>query len=149
VLGAARGLLPNVSEDTPMRTAALLAGAQVLTLLAAVAAGRAAEPAPDGAQLYLAQCSSCHGIGGQGDGPDANLFLPGPRNLREGFLEGRENAEIASRILDGARRPLAFDPHALRARLARDRDLVPAREEHWIRCQPEGRHASRPRQECD
>jgi mono/diheme cytochrome c family protein len=87
-------------------------------MLVALAVGLAsAEPAPDGARLYFRHCASCHGLGGGGDGPDANLFLPGPRNLRGGFLEGHETPELLKRILDGARRPLALDPQALRARL--------------------------------
>jgi mono/diheme cytochrome c family protein len=95
---------------TPVITAAVL--------LVALAGGpAAAETAPEGAPLYFRNCASCHGLGGGGDGPDANLFLPGPRNLREGFLEGRDTPELVRMILDGARRPLALDPRALRARL--------------------------------
>jgi mono/diheme cytochrome c family protein len=83
-----------------------------------------ADPAPDGAQLYFRNCASCHGIGGAGDGPDASLYLPGPRNLRTGFLEDRDTAELVKLILDGARRPLALDPQELRARLKDTEALV-------------------------
>jgi mono/diheme cytochrome c family protein len=83
-----------------------------------------AEPAPDGALLYLTECASCHGIDGRGQGPDANLFLPGPSNLREGTLEGRETADLLPSILDGARRPIALDPKVLRKRLADTESIV-------------------------
>jgi mono/diheme cytochrome c family protein len=96
-----------------------------LALLVGLAgAPLAAEPGPDGAELYFRHCASCHGIGGHGDGPDANLFLPGPRNLREGFLAEREPSELVRLILDGARRPLALDPQALRARLGDTEAIV-------------------------
>jgi mono/diheme cytochrome c family protein len=97
----------------------------VAVALVALAAGPAsAESAPDGAVLYLKQCASCHGIGGRGDGPDASLFRPAPRNLREGFLERRDTSEILRLVLDGARRPLVTDPQALRARLKDTEALV-------------------------
>lgn len=88
-----------------------------VALLVAALAPAAAEPIPDGAQLYFRHCAACHGIGGGGDGPDANLFRPGPRNLRDGLLESRDTSELVTSILAGARRPLALDPQALRARL--------------------------------
>ncbi len=96
-----------------------------VTLVVALASGPAsAEPAPNDALLYLTECASCHGATGRGDGPDASLFLPGPRNLRAGFLEGRETADLLRSILDGARRPIALDPQALRKRLADTESIV-------------------------
>jgi mono/diheme cytochrome c family protein len=95
-----------------------------VALLVGLAAGAvAADPGPEGAQLYFALCSSCHGIDGHGDGPDASLFLPGPRNLREGSLASRDT-DLVKAILDGARRPLALDAEALRARLKDTEALV-------------------------
>lgn len=35
----------------------------------------------EGAKLYQANCSSCHGVTGQGDGPAAGGLEPKPRNL--------------------------------------------------------------------
>ena len=96
-----------------------------VTLLGTLAVGPAsAEPALDGAPLYYRHCASCHGLGGRGDGPDAGLFLPSPRNLRAGFLDGRETPELLRLLLDGARRPLALDPQALRARLGDTEAIV-------------------------
>lgn len=89
----------------------------LVVLLGLPAASIATERGPDGAELYFRYCASCHGIGGHGDGPDASLFLPRPRNLREGITADRETSELVKLILDGARRPLALDPQALRARL--------------------------------
>lgn len=97
----------------------------IAVLLVALAVRPAsAGPAPDGAQLYFRQCASCHGIGGGGDGPDANLYRPGPRNLREGFVADLETSELVRQILEGARRPLALDPQALRERLKDTEALV-------------------------
>ena len=70
----------------------------------------------NGRALYEAHCASCHGPRGRGDGPDADLCDPRPRNLREGFLARYSDAELAARILDGKRLQLALDPKALRAR---------------------------------
>jgi mono/diheme cytochrome c family protein len=80
---------------------------------------------PDGQMLFLDLCASCHGTGGRGDGPDATLFRPPPRNLRDGFVGRHETPELVATILDGARRPLALDPEALRARL-RDTEAIVA-----------------------
>ena len=96
-----------------------------VALFVALTVGPASsDPVPDGARLYFRHCASCHGIGGGGDGPDASLFLPGPRNLREGLLEDRDSAELVRAILDGSRRPLALDPRALRNRLEDTEALV-------------------------
>jgi mono/diheme cytochrome c family protein len=96
-----------------------------LALLVGLAASPlAAESEPDGAELYIGQCSSCHGLGGRGDGPDASDFRPPPRNLRDGFLADRETSELVKLVLEGARRPLALDPQALRARLADTEAIV-------------------------
>jgi hypothetical protein len=76
-----------------------------VSLVVALAVGSAAdEPVPDGAQLYFEHCAACHGIGGGGDGPDANLFLPGPRNLHRGLVDDRETSELVRLNLEGAAR---------------------------------------------
>lgn len=38
----------------------------------------------EGKSLYEANCSSCHGPSGQGDGPAAGGLNPAPKNLAEG-----------------------------------------------------------------
>lgn len=86
---------------------------------AAAAAPRASNPTgatrTDGATLYAKHCSRCHGPSGQGDGPDAGLFVTPPRNLRSGFLGHYSTAELTSRVRDGMRLSLALDPAAVRA----------------------------------
>jgi mono/diheme cytochrome c family protein len=42
----------------------------------------AAEP-DAGARLYAEQCSGCHGVRGEGDGPQAPALVPKPRNFRD------------------------------------------------------------------
>ncbi len=53
-----------------------------------------------GRDLYLANCATCHGIGGAGDGPAAAGLLPGPGNLAE-TVPGRAVGELAYRIAAG------------------------------------------------
>ncbi len=74
------------------------------------------RPEPDGRALFATYCASCHGRRGRGDGPDAALFDPPPRDLRTGFLAQRSEAELVRRIRDGGAKQLAIDPAALRSR---------------------------------
>lgn len=86
----------------------------------------ASEPASErGRVLYLAGCADCHGPDGEGDGPDAALFLPPPRNLREGFLERYDTDELVRRVLDGKPLNLVFDAKAWKAR-RQDVDVLAA-----------------------
>ncbi|MBW2315859.1 MAG: cytochrome c [Deltaproteobacteria bacterium] len=58
-----------------------------LSILAALAAvlvtgcAKSDEVAPTGQSLYLRHCASCHGIGGEGDGPLASSLLTPPADL--------------------------------------------------------------------
>ena len=71
---------------------------------------------PNGRQLYREYCSSCHGMAGKGDGPDASIFEARPRNLREGFLKKYKTDELVQRVREGKPLELALDLPALRAR---------------------------------
>jgi mono/diheme cytochrome c family protein len=82
------------------------------------ALARSGRSALNGRALYETHCASCHGRRGTGDGPDAALYDPPPRNLRDGFLARHSDPELVSRILDGRALPLALDPAALHARAA-------------------------------
>jgi len=72
--------------------------------------------APNGRLLYRDYCSSCHGIAGKGDGPDASIFAARPRDLREGFLKKYKTDELVHRVREGKPLELALDLPALRAR---------------------------------
>ena len=42
-----------------------------------------ADAAEAGAEIYQANCQSCHGSRGHGDGPSAAVLNPAPKNLAE------------------------------------------------------------------
>jgi mono/diheme cytochrome c family protein len=94
-----------------MRARAVTAG--LLVVLSA--ASPAAEP-PAGAASWAVHCAPCHGATARGDGPDAPLFLPRPRNLRDGLLERHGTEALVRTVRDGAPLSLALDVAALRAR---------------------------------
>jgi mono/diheme cytochrome c family protein len=71
---------------------------------------------PNGRQLYRSYCSSCHGISGKGNGPDAAIFTSRPRDLHEGFLKKYKTDELVRRVREGKPLELAVDLPALRAR---------------------------------
>ncbi len=79
---------------------------------------------PSGRRLYREYCSSCHGIAGKGDGPDATIFVARPRNLREGFLKRYKTDELVRRLREGQPLELALDLPALRARALEVEALV-------------------------
>jgi mono/diheme cytochrome c family protein len=87
-----------------------------LVLGGLVSTGRADER--DGKVLYEAYCASCHGAEGRGDGRDADLFSPPPRNLRAGVLTKYGDDELIERIRHGRPLDLTRDPAALRERAA-------------------------------
>lgn len=96
--------------------------------LAAVGAGLLAAPARagerTGAFLFAAHCAPCHGREGRGDGVDAGLFSPPPRNLRDGVLAQYGDDDLVERIRHGRPLGLARDPAALRARAEETELLV-------------------------
>lgn len=73
------------------------------------AQGPSAGSDPMGAAraLFAAQCASCHGSGGHGDGPQAALFRPA--DLTDGaFQSQRSDEELARSITSGRGRMPAF-----------------------------------------
>jgi len=90
----------------PSRLANILAAVRRL----AVAAGctscdRSAIPSiGEGRTLYLANgCATCHGPGGQGDGPLSRTLNPPPRDFRDAtaFKNGVDPSSIAQTIAEG------------------------------------------------
>jgi mono/diheme cytochrome c family protein len=78
----------------------------------------------DGARLFRTECAPCHGPTGRGDGADAALFSPPPRNLREGILGRYDTMALERRVLDGTPLTLARDPAALDAHVAEVEKVV-------------------------
>ncbi len=48
---------------------------------------RSAFPAAEAERLYLSLCAPCHGARGRGDGPNASLFSPRPRDFTRGVFK--------------------------------------------------------------
>jgi caa(3)-type oxidase subunit IV len=69
-------------------------------------AAEVAEAAPAGfsaAGSFGTVCATCHGAGGQGDGPAGMALDPKPANFTDpAFWEGRDRARIVTVIRDGA-----------------------------------------------
>ncbi len=84
----------------------------VVAVSAALSAGTVAAE-EDGKHLFRRHCAICHGIAGRGDGPDAELFEPPPRDLREGFLRQYSSEALVDRVREGTPLALVFDRKAL------------------------------------
>jgi mono/diheme cytochrome c family protein len=98
---------PSIGRPRP---SLLLAAALALLALPALAA----EPQPaTGAQLFRYYCASCHGKGGEGDGPVAPFFKLLPPDLTEISRRsgGTFPAERIRRIIDGRE---MLTPHGAR-----------------------------------
>ncbi len=57
-----------------------------------------------GLEVYQTQCESCHGQGGEGDGPAARFLETQPRDLTAGswmYVESISQAEVERVIKDG------------------------------------------------
>jgi len=65
------------------------------------------DPHASARTLFVAQCASCHGTGGRGDGPMAAMFRPA--DLSAAALQSaRSDAELAAAITSGRGRMPAF-----------------------------------------
>jgi mono/diheme cytochrome c family protein len=55
-----------------------------------------------GKTVYTNNCARCHGDGGKGDGPDADLYDPGPANFTDASLmKGMPDGELFYKITEG------------------------------------------------
>ena len=54
-----------------------------------------------GQKLFVAQCASCHGEGGKGDGVAAEVLDPKPRDLTDGEYVGSLTDEYMIKLLKG------------------------------------------------
>jgi mono/diheme cytochrome c family protein len=107
-------------------------------------------PAVEGRVLFARDCAGCHGMTGEGNGPEAEFLSDPPANLRSPDILGRyDDEELAAFIRDGRRLRLAVRPERLRRHAddtqalyeflrripERDWDAVEAGEEIYIeRC---------------
>ena len=99
-----------------LATVVALAGMSVLAQTAAkptewVAPSRAAKkanPVPvspaslaKGKTFYTAECASCHGDHGKGDGPKAGTLEQKPRNLADPAITGESDGAIFWKLTEG------------------------------------------------
>lgn len=60
------------------------------------------ESIETGKNIYEANCSACHGVNGEGDGPSAASLNPKPRNYKkDGFKYGSSLEEVRRTIIEG------------------------------------------------
>lgn len=84
--------------DIPMQRGAVIPPVDVLV------AGRTSKALVDkGANLYKANCASCHGDNGMGDGPSAAAMAVRPRNFHsaDGWKNGRSVANMYKTLQEG------------------------------------------------
>ena len=126
--GAPRRLSPILAAGQFLLTAAVIGGAATLSYLAgfqtsekvaAPAAPTSAattatvdvaaiyQPTPEliakGKAVFQTNCTSCHGMSGQGDGPAAAALNPKPRNFHQGYWHyGGGLARVVKTITEGS-----------------------------------------------
>ena len=85
---------------------ALMSIGAAATLLVACASPQSYE----GREVFVINCSNCHGLYGAGDGPlasDLPVVLPDLRDIRDG--DGMFPREVVRVIIDGRGRHAAYD----------------------------------------
>jgi mono/diheme cytochrome c family protein len=71
------------AKGLPLHHLSLGSIAVIAVLLCLPSRGTAAEPESPGKAAYMRYCSSCHGAGGKGDGPLANMLTTKPTDLTQ------------------------------------------------------------------
>ncbi len=85
-------------HDIPMQRGALIAPVNVVEV------GKSSKALIDkGANLFKANCASCHGDNGMGDGPSAAAMTIKPRNFHsaEGWKNGRKISNLYKTLQEG------------------------------------------------
>ena len=59
--------------------------------------------------MYAAQCLSCHGPAGHGDGPAAKDLNPKPRNLSDPAIQSQTDGSIFWKLTEGRKPMPTFD----------------------------------------
>lgn len=62
-----------------------------------------------GKAVYAAQCLSCHGPAGHGDGPAAKDLNPKPRNLSEPAIQSQTDGSIFWKLTEGKKPMPTFE----------------------------------------
>lgn len=85
-------------KDIPFQSARLLPPVDVATIAVSTP-----ELVAKGRDLFKANCSSCHGDGGEGNGPSAVTMNPKPRNFHslQGWTNGSKVSQIYKTLEDG------------------------------------------------
>lgn len=91
-------IYPEWKRDVKMKTASILEGVDV-----AEVSKPTEELLAKGKELYSANCASCHGDGGLGDGAAGETLNPPPRNFTdsEGWKNGRKISEMYVTLEEG------------------------------------------------
>ncbi|MCA2981894.1 MAG: FTR1 family protein [Myxococcaceae bacterium] len=85
-LSRAEALKADIAAEAPAAQVVAQCRALVADLVAARGLSRAPRSAPDlpaGRALFTAQCASCHGAEGRGDGPAGAALTPAPANFHD------------------------------------------------------------------
>ncbi len=97
--GPAENLAP--ASPNPSQHSAETSSPSAPDTVSAVNPARSADPAV-GKMLYQANCASCHGPRGAGDGPVAEALNPKPAKHNDGvYMNGLENEYLTRVIRDG------------------------------------------------